>query len=213
MSIRKKLALVIAAELVAGVLMCWNIVGTVEYQNRAVRQHEEALKSATLTRNKVIRVMPEVQDSLKADGNAIIRTAWFDQIRTAAENLEYVPAETEYNIEDSDVYQIVQAANDWDGPVLSRGRGTVTGPNGRETYYNLNMSVIVRMMRARGNEDAYWVRSDGVKMLGNYVMVAANLNVHPRGSIVHSSVGMAIVCDTGGFAKSNPQQLDIAAAW
>lgn len=50
-------------------------------------------------------------------------------------------------------------------------------------------------------------------MYGDYVMVAADLNTHPRGSLVESSLGTAIVVDTGGFAASNPNQLDIATAW
>ena len=104
-------------------------------------------------------------------------------------------------------------ASDWDGPVLTASAGTVTGPSGKETYYNLNMSGVVSIMRSLGNNDEYWVRDDGVKMLGNYVMVAANLNVHPRGSIVETSLGLGIVCDTGGFASGNPNQLDIAVSW
>ena len=44
-------------------------------------------------------------------------------------------------------------------------------------------------------------------------MVAANLNVHPRGSIVETSLGLGIVCDTGGFASGNATQLDIAVSW
>ncbi len=101
----------------------------------------------------------------------------------------------------------------WSGPVLSAYAGTVTGPSGRETYYNLNMSSIVSMMHSLGYSGEYWVRSDGVKMLGDYVMVAANLSVHPRGSLVETSLGTGIVCDTGGFAASNPNQLDIATTW
>ncbi len=103
--------------------------------------------------------------------------------------------------------------NRWKGPVLSRRRGTITGPSGKETYYNLNMNGVVRIMRRMGNEDEYWVRDDGVKMLGDYVMVAANLNIRPRGSLVETSLGTGIVCDTGGFAKKNPYQLDIAVTW
>lgn len=101
----------------------------------------------------------------------------------------------------------------WKGPVLSKRRGTITGPSGKETYYNLNMAGVVRIMRRMGNEDEYWIRDDGVKMLGDYVMVAANLNIRPRGSLVETSLGTGIVCDTGGFAKKNPTQLDIAVSW
>ncbi len=101
----------------------------------------------------------------------------------------------------------------WKGPVLTKRRGTITGPSGKETYYNLNMSVIVRKMHGMGYDYEYWVRDDGVKMLGDYVMVAANLNLRPRGSLVETSLGTGIVCDTGGFAKKNPTQLDIAVTW
>jgi peptidoglycan hydrolase CwlO-like protein len=97
--------------------------------------------------------------------------------------------------------------------VLTKSKGVVMGPSGKETYYNMNMSGVVRIMRNMGNNDPYWVRSDGVKMLGDYVMVAANLSVHPRGSHVSCSLGQAIVCDTGTFALSNPNQLDIAVNW
>ena len=101
----------------------------------------------------------------------------------------------------------------WNGKKLTRKLGTIIGPSGKETYYNLNMDGVVRIMRRMGNTDEYWVRSDGVKMLGDYVMVAANLTVHPRGSYVLTSLGMGIVCDTGAFAHRNPYQLDIAVDW
>ncbi len=104
-------------------------------------------------------------------------------------------------------------SSNWNGQKLSPSAGTIMGPSGKETYYNLDMSGIVRIMRSMGNKDKYWVRSDGVKMLGDYVMVAANLSLRPRGSHIRTSLGMGIVCDTGGFAASNATQLDIATNW
>ncbi len=101
----------------------------------------------------------------------------------------------------------------WDGDVLTASAGVVYGPTGKETYYNLDMSGVVEIMRSMGNTDEYWVREDGVKMLGDYVMVAANLDKFPRGSLVECSLGTAIVCDTGSFAAANPTQLDIAVTW
>lgn len=98
----------------------------------------------------------------------------------------------------------------WTGPKLTRMGGVNQGPTGKETYYNLNMSGVVSIMRDMGNSDPYWVRDDGVKMLGDYVMVAADLQEHPRGSIVESSLGTSIVVDTGCLEKD---QLDIAVAW
>lgn len=101
----------------------------------------------------------------------------------------------------------------WNGQKLTPQAGSIMGPSGKETYYNLDMSGVVRIMRSMGNKDKYWVRGDGVKMLGKYVMVAANLQLRPRGSHIQTSLGMGIVCDTGGFAAHNATQLDIATNW
>ena len=101
----------------------------------------------------------------------------------------------------------------WKGPVLTKTRGTITGPSGKETYYNLNMDGVVAIMRRMGNEDEYWIRDDGCRMLGDYIMVAADLDIHPRGSLVDTSLGKGIVCDTGTFTYTNPYQLDIAVTW
>lgn len=102
----------------------------------------------------------------------------------------------------------------WDGSVLNTQNGVVTGPCGKETYYNLNMSGIVKTMRRLGNKDKYWVRKDGCKMLGDYIMVAANLKTYPRGTIVETSLGKGIVCDTGGFVHNGSGvTFDIATSW
>lgn len=107
-------------------------------------------------------------------------------------------------------------ATTWTGSKLTRSRGVNYGPQGKETYYNLPMNGVVNIMRRQGFDATnypYWVRQDGCKMLGPYIMVAANLNVFPRGSVVECSLGWALVCDTGGFARHNPYQLDIAVNW
>ena len=100
---------------------------------------------------------------------------------------------------------------------LTKSGGVFMYGDQKETYYNLNMNGVISIMRNNGFKESdgwtYGVRSDGVKTFGGYVMIAANLNVHPRGSFVKTSLGMAIVCDTGGFANSNPKQVDIAVTW
>ena len=104
----------------------------------------------------------------------------------------------------------------WSGQVLNPWVGTVEGPSGTETYYNLDMSGVVGIMRDMGFDAGsypYWVRSDGCKMLGDYIMVAADLSIRPRGSTIPTSLGMGLVCDTGSFIYSNPTQLDIATNW
>ena len=104
------------------------------------------------------------------------------------------------------------------GQVLTPQAGRVTTLDGRgtESYYNLDMSGVVAIMRQQGYSEAeypYWVRSDGCKMLGGYVMCAANFSVYPRGSVVQLTLGQGLVCDTGGFAANDPYGFDIAVAW
>ena len=102
----------------------------------------------------------------------------------------------------------------WKGDVLNTQNGVVTGPCGKETYYNLNMSGVISIMRSKGNKDKYWVRKDGCKMLGDYIMVAANLKKYPKGTIVETSLGKGIVCDTGGFVSNDSGiTFDIATSW
>lgn len=147
-------------------------------------------------KDKVVMVGTKLDDGLNEDGS-----------------YRFVHCPLEEDIENSEEYKAIQGAFEYDGPVLSRSRGAVSGPSGKETYYNLNMSGCISIMNSRGFNEPYWVRSDGVKMYGYYVMCAAGLSIRPKGSIVESSNGLAIVVDTGGFASRNPRQLDIAVTW
>ena len=100
---------------------------------------------------------------------------------------------------------------------LTKQSGVFSGPSGKETYYNLNMSGVVKVMRGMGyteSEYPYWEREDGAKMLGPYVMVAADFDIRPRGTLVETSLGTGLVCDTGGFASGGTTtMLDIAVNW
>lgn len=99
---------------------------------------------------------------------------------------------------------------------LTAENGTVQGPSGKETYYNLPMEGVVEIMRAEGYQEEdypYWIREDGMKMLGPYVMVAGDLDIRPRGTLVPTSRGMGIVADTGTFTEADSYQLDLAVTW
>ena len=101
---------------------------------------------------------------------------------------------------------------------LTKDTGVFDGPSGRETYYNIDMSNVVTMMRNMGFSEEhypYWEREDGCKMLGDYIIVAADLNnpERMRGSLVSTSLGQGIVCDTGDFVYTDPYQIDIAVNW
>ena len=75
------------------------------------------------------------------------------------------------------------------------------------------MEGVIELMQEEGIYLEYWIRKDGVKMYGDYIMCAANLKLRPRGTILETSLGTAIVCDTGGFVDENPYQVDIAVTW
>ena len=104
--------------------------------------------------------------------------------------------------------------NNWDGKVLNKYNGKVEGPSGIETYYNLPMGGCVKLMNHLGYYGTVWTRSDGAKMWDEYVMVAADLSIHPKGSLVETTLGTGIVVDTGDFVRNGSGvSLDIATAW
>ena len=97
--------------------------------------------------------------------------------------------------------------------VLTPRKGVNQGPTGKETWYNMDMTGVLYLMNDLGytyEEYPYWIREDGVKMFGDYVMAAADLSIFPKGTIVESSLGTAMIVDTGDL---EPYQLDIAVNW
>ena len=110
---------------------------------------------------------------------------------------------------------LITPANDYDDRI-TKERGGYMGPSGRETYYNLKMDLCVAYMRDLGYDEIefpYWIRDDGAKMLGNYVMCAANWSIRPKGTILETSLGDAIVVDTGDFVLDYPYGVDLAVDW
>lgn len=143
------------------------------------------------------------KETKEAKGNSITTTATTSKEVVTTTNI----------ISKQTTKKAAKTTKKWKGEVLNATIGTVQGPSGKETYYNLDMSKVVKIMKQCGYNYKYYVRDDGVKMYGPYVMCAANLEIRPRGTIIETSLGKAIVCDTGGFAKVNPTQVDIAVNW
>lgn len=91
-------------------------------------------------------------------------------------------------------------------------------PSGRETYYDLDMKGVVKNMRKLGyskEKYEFKIREDGVKMLGDYVIIAANVKIkgRERGKVLNTSLWKWIVCDTGSFTTKHPTWIDIATDW
>lgn len=109
---------------------------------------------------------------------------------------------------------VIGIHNDGSGLTLSKGAQIFTDSKGishRETYYDLNMSIV---MQACGQGGRYSVRPDGAKVDGQgYIIVAANYSIYPRCSIVETSLGPAKVYDTGGFVARYPYGFDLATDW
>ena len=84
--------------------------------------------------------------------------------------------------------------------------GGVNSFNGNtETYYNLDMSGVIANAQNMGIQGEYWVRDDGVKMYGDYVIVASQ---HDKGTIIDTSLGTGIVLD---YCPAGT--VDVATAW
>ena len=95
--------------------------------------------------------------------------------------------------------------------VLTAKLGRIQFEGHDETWYNLPMSnVIERSDAAIGLSDMYWIREDGVKMYGQWVICAA----HPskiRYSRIQTSLGEGIILDT--HKCSDTELIDIATEW
>lgn len=95
---------------------------------------------------------------------------------------------------------------------ITKQLGRVQGPQNEESWYNLPMHNVINTMREMGYTEAdypHYVREDGVKMLGDFIMVAANLEIYPRGTVVQTSLGQGLVCDK----CEHGQEFDIAVEW
>lgn len=94
--------------------------------------------------------------------------------------------------------------------ILTATLGRITYSNHTETWYDLPMLKVVQNAQEAGIPCEYWVRDDGVKMFGPWVIVAA----HPskiRYTFVETSLGTGIILDT--HTKDETELYDIATTW
>jgi uncharacterized protein YabE (DUF348 family) len=110
--------------------------------------------------------------------------------------------------------EVIGLRNDGAGLTKTKSAQFFTDSKGvshRETYYDLNMSVV---MQSCGQGGRYYVRPDGAKVDNQgYIIVAASYVSYSKCSIVETSLGLAKVYDTGGFATRFPYGFDLATDW
>lgn len=206
-SIIKKTNMVICSATLAAILMTsFNIKDNFNRLNNY--QVEEIIDSTMI--NNASKSNIEVKNNIRGTKftKGKIRSINYVNYKKLNEKIK-----NEENLNES---KEIEQENNYDGPILTAKLGTIDGPNGKETFYDLNMKKVIQIMRDEGfseEEYPFHIREDGAKMLGDYIMVAANLDIYPRGTIVETSLGKGIVCDTGDFAKTNKKQLDIATNW
>jgi len=114
----------------------------------------------------------------------------------------------------TDQTEVIGLRNDGGGLTKSKGAQQFVDSKGvqhRETYYDLNMRVV---MQSCGQGGSYSVRPDGAKVdAQGYILIAASYANYPKCSIVETSLGLGKVYDTGGFALRHPFGFDLATDW
>lgn len=94
--------------------------------------------------------------------------------------------------------------------VLTASLGKITYQGHTETWYDRPMGRVVQRAQDMGIPCEYWVRDDGVKMFGPWVICAG----HPskvRYTRIDTSLGEGIILDT--HEMDDTELIDIATAW
>ena len=94
--------------------------------------------------------------------------------------------------------------------ILTATLGRITYSGHTETWYDLPMQKVVANAQEAGIPCEYWVRDDGVKMFGEWVIVASHPSV-TRYSLVETSLGQGIVLDR--HTAGDTELYDIATDW
>lgn len=94
--------------------------------------------------------------------------------------------------------------------VLTASLGRIQFNGHSETYYNLPMQNVIQRAQNMGIPCEYWERSDGVKMFGPWIIVAAHSS-KIRYSRIQTSLGEGIILDT--HTTNDTELIDIATTW
>ena len=95
--------------------------------------------------------------------------------------------------------------------VLTAVKGVNNFCGHTEKYYNLSMRKVVKRAQDMGIPCEYWVREDGVKMFGPWVICAAHPSV-TRYTRIDTNLGPGIVLDYN-TVYTDKTLIDIVTAW
>lgn len=182
-----------------------NIASETDATNDKIEEYNSSLEEYKQEQNTLFEELQKQLDDFKDDIQDEI-----DRIDEDIEAVEIAKAEARQKRQAQVTYTPTYTAST-DGLTARGGVNNYEGH--RESYYNLDMSRVVNTAQNNGIQGEYWVRDDGVKMLGDYVIVSANQGLYPYGSTVETSLGTGIVIDTGSFINTYPEGYDIATDW
>ena len=132
---------------------------------------------------------------------------------------EETPSETPVNAlqdpEEVTVEEILTEDIETPYSVLNKRMGVNYFNGQKETYYNLRMTGVIRLLDDMGiPHGEYWIRDDGAKMLGDYIMLATDTNRIPKGTIWETSLGRGMIVDHCSGSESYPGVwIDVAVNW
>ena len=132
---------------------------------------------------------------------------------------EEMPSETPVNaLQDPEEVTVEEIpTEDIETPysVLNKRMGVNYFNGQKETYYNLRMTGVIRLLDDMGiPHGEYWIRDDGAKMLGEYIMLATDTNRIPKGTIWETSLGTGMIVDHCSGSESYPGVwIDVAVNW
>lgn len=217
----KNIAYLVCIAVILGLV--WGAIYKLNSQNLELRQDmliaQSGFNTADTKFNSDIQTLQSEINELRTENaeQEEVIAAQQDIIDTYDKKFEDMTAEVKaYEAALEKEAPKMQLPTTWEGQQLTKAKGCIMGPSGRETYYNLPMGGCINNMRRRGfDEEQYpvWERDDGAKMFGKYVMVAANWKIRPLGTIIETSIGWGIVVDTGDFVSEYPYEVDIAVNW
>jgi hypothetical protein len=99
------------------------------------------------------------------------------------------------------------------GEILSVKNPKVEGPSGIETFFNEDVSEILKNV-SEGYLGDYWETEDGIKMFGEYIICKCRYDANkyhpnlPIGTVIPTTLGLALVC-----SNDTQEDISIAVTW